>query len=54
MGGAKEGEIQEKPMEIQRRKTRQIQVGDVKIGGDAPITVQSMTTTDTEKVDETV
>lgn len=30
-----------------RRKTRQIQLGDVKIGGDAPITVQSMTNTDT-------
>ena len=54
MGGAKEGEVQERPMEIHRRKTRQIQVGDVKIGGDAPIAVQSMTTTDTEKIDETV
>lgn len=30
-------------MHITRRKTRQIQVGSVKIGGDAPITVQSMT-----------
>jgi len=30
-------------MHIARRKTRQIQVGAVKIGGDAPITVQSMT-----------
>lgn len=29
-----------------RRKTRQIQVGNVRIGGDAPISVQSMTNTD--------
>lgn len=32
---------------IQRRITRQIQLGQVKVGGDAPITVQSMTKTDT-------
>ena len=30
-------------MYITRRKTKQIQVGNVKIGGDAPIAVQSMT-----------
>ena len=30
-------------MVITRRKTRQVQVGGVKIGGDAPISVQSMT-----------
>ncbi len=30
-------------MQITRRKTRQIKVGNVKIGGDAPIAVQSMT-----------
>ncbi len=30
-------------MYISRRKTKQIQVGSVKIGGDAPISVQSMT-----------
>ena len=39
---------------MQRRKTRQIQVGGAKIGGDAPITVQSMTKTDTRDVDATV
>lgn len=33
---------------MERRKTRQIQVGKVKIGGDAPITVQSMTNTRTD------
>src|SRR6266849_2226900 len=37
-----------------RRKTRQIQVGDLAIGGDAPIVVQSMTTTYTRDVESTV
>jgi (E)-4-hydroxy-3-methylbut-2-enyl-diphosphate synthase len=39
---------------IPRRRTRQIYVGYVKIGGDAPISVQSMTKTDTRDVRETV
>ena len=39
---------------ITRRKTRQIQVGNVKVGGDAPITVQSMTKTDTRDVQATL
>jgi (E)-4-hydroxy-3-methylbut-2-enyl-diphosphate synthase len=39
---------------ITRRKTRQIQVGTVKVGGDAPITVQSMTKTDTRDVQATL
>ncbi|MET9335392.1 4-hydroxy-3-methylbut-2-en-1-yl diphosphate synthase, partial [Streptomyces cellulosae] len=30
-----------------RRKSRQIQVGSVAVGGDAPVSVQSMTTTRT-------
>jgi (E)-4-hydroxy-3-methylbut-2-enyl-diphosphate synthase len=33
--------------DIERRKSRQIMVGNVPIGGDAPIAVQSMTNTDT-------
>lgn len=37
-----------------RKKTRQIHVGDVAIGGDAPIAVQSMTTTYTRDVKSTV
>ena len=37
-------------MEIKRRKTRQIQLGRVRIGGDAPISVQSMTKTDTRDI----
>ena len=39
---------------ISRKKTRQISVGSVRIGGDAPIVVQSMTCTDTRDVDATV
>ena len=38
----------------QRRKTRQIQVGKVAVGGDAPISVQSMTITKTADVDATL
>jgi len=39
---------------ITRRKTRQIQVGSVKIGGDAPIVVQSMTSTKTHDIEATL
>ena len=39
---------------ILRRKSRQIMVGDVPVGGDAPISVQSMTNTPTSDVDATV
>ena len=38
----------------ERRKTRQIKVGDVPIGGGAPVSVQSMTTTKTADVDGTL
>ena len=45
-------------MEVQasigRRQTRQIHVGDVAVGGGAPISVQSMTTTRTADVDGTL
>jgi (E)-4-hydroxy-3-methylbut-2-enyl-diphosphate synthase len=37
-----------------RRPTRQIHVGDVAVGGGAPVTVQSMTTTKTADVDGTL
>jgi (E)-4-hydroxy-3-methylbut-2-enyl-diphosphate synthase len=37
-----------------RRLTRQIRVGDVAVGGGAPVTVQSMTTTKTADVDGTL
>lgn len=39
---------------IKRRKSRQIKVGDVLVGGDAPISVQSMTNTETTDVEATV
>ncbi len=39
---------------IPRKKTRQIAVGNVKIGGDAPISVQSMTNTDTRDAEKTL
>ncbi|HLG87720.1 MAG TPA: flavodoxin-dependent (E)-4-hydroxy-3-methylbut-2-enyl-diphosphate synthase [Alphaproteobacteria bacterium] len=40
--------------DIQRRKCRKIMVGNVPVGGDAPITVQSMTNTLTSDVEATV
>ena len=40
--------------QIDRRKSRQISVGAVKVGGDAPVTVQTMTNTPTEDVAATV
>ncbi len=41
-------------VDIPRRKSRQIKVGNVLIGGDAPIAVQTMTNTETCDVDATV
>ncbi|MER6124070.1 flavodoxin-dependent (E)-4-hydroxy-3-methylbut-2-enyl-diphosphate synthase [Streptomyces sp. NPDC001795] len=38
----------------ERRKSRQIQVGTVAVGGDAPVSVQSMTTTRTSDVGATL
>lgn len=40
--------------EIPRRKSRQIKVGNVLVGGDAPISVQTMTNTETCDVEATV
>jgi (E)-4-hydroxy-3-methylbut-2-enyl-diphosphate synthase len=39
---------------IERRKSRQIHVGPVPVGGDAPITVQTMTNTLTTDIDGTI
>ncbi|MDX1691785.1 MAG: flavodoxin-dependent (E)-4-hydroxy-3-methylbut-2-enyl-diphosphate synthase [Acidimicrobiia bacterium] len=39
---------------IERRPTRRIHVGDVAVGGGAPVSVQSMTTTKTADVDATL
>ncbi|HEX6008631.1 MAG TPA: flavodoxin-dependent (E)-4-hydroxy-3-methylbut-2-enyl-diphosphate synthase [Actinomycetota bacterium] len=41
-------------MLTERRKSRQISIGAVTIGGDAPVRVQSMTTTKTAEVDATL
>ncbi|MFF0381988.1 flavodoxin-dependent (E)-4-hydroxy-3-methylbut-2-enyl-diphosphate synthase [Streptomyces sp. NPDC004673] len=38
----------------ERRKSRQIQVGTVAVGGDAPVSVQSMTTTRTSDIGSTL
>jgi (E)-4-hydroxy-3-methylbut-2-enyl-diphosphate synthase len=40
--------------EIRRRKTKPIDLGGVRIGGDAPVVVQSMTSSDTRDVKATV
>jgi (E)-4-hydroxy-3-methylbut-2-enyl-diphosphate synthase len=39
---------------MERRKTRKIRIGDIYIGGDAPVTVQSMTNTDTRDAASTI
>lgn len=39
---------------MERRKSKQIKIGDIKIGGDAPVSVQSMCNTDTRDVEKTV
>ncbi len=39
---------------IERKKTRQINLGGVKIGSGAPVVVQSMTNTDTRDIESTV
>ena len=39
---------------IARRKSRRIMVGDVPVGGDAPITVQTMTNTRTSDAQATI
>jgi (E)-4-hydroxy-3-methylbut-2-enyl-diphosphate synthase len=42
------------PVLAPRRTTRQISVGKVKVGGDAPVSVQSMTTTQTTNINATL
>jgi (E)-4-hydroxy-3-methylbut-2-enyl-diphosphate synthase len=39
---------------INRRKTKKIRIGNIYIGGDSPISVQSMTNTDTRDISATV
>ena len=40
--------------QIERRKSRKIKVGNVFVGGDSPITVQTMTNTKTTDIDATL
>ncbi|NLF05083.1 MAG: flavodoxin-dependent (E)-4-hydroxy-3-methylbut-2-enyl-diphosphate synthase, partial [Actinomycetales bacterium] len=42
------------PVLAPRRKTRKIAVGKVAVGGDAPVSVQSMTTTPTTDINATL
>ena len=42
------------PILAPRKVTRKIRVGDVEVGGDAPVTVQSMTTTKTHDINATL
>jgi (E)-4-hydroxy-3-methylbut-2-enyl-diphosphate synthase len=42
------------PVLAPRRATRKIKVGKVEVGGDAPVSVQSMTTTQTTDIDATL
>ncbi|MGK5558383.1 flavodoxin-dependent (E)-4-hydroxy-3-methylbut-2-enyl-diphosphate synthase [Actinomadura kijaniata] len=51
--GAGQGQGAPRPV-AERRKSRQIMVGSVPVGGDAPISVQSMTTTLTADVNSTL
>ena len=37
-----------------RRKSKKLYVGSIPIGGDAPVVIQSMTTTDTRDVESTL
>jgi len=41
-------------MVAERRRSRQVRLGDVTVGGDAPVRLQSMTTTKTADVDATL
>ena len=41
-------------MEIKRRKTRPLKIGHVTVGGDSPVSVQSMTNTHTADVSATI
>ena len=39
---------------MERKKTRQVKVGGVLLGGDAKVSIQSMTNTDTRDVEATL
>ena len=39
---------------MERKITRKVKVGSVYVGGDAPVSIQSMTNTDTRDVEATL
>ena len=39
---------------VHRNQTRQVRIGDVVVGGGAPVSIQSMTSTYTHQIDQTV
>ncbi len=41
-------------LEIQRRKSHAVQIGNVTMGGSAPVVIQSMTNTDTADIEKSV
>jgi (E)-4-hydroxy-3-methylbut-2-enyl-diphosphate synthase len=41
-------------MQIKRKKTNIVKIGNIKIGGTCPVVIQSMTSTDTQDVDKTL
>src|SRR4051794_24999969 len=42
------------PVLAPRRRTRKIRVGKIEVGGDAPVSVQSMATTQTSDINSTL
>ncbi len=54
IGNSEEQHKMEKKKFFSRRKTKQIKIGSVAIGGDAPVVVQSMTKTDTRDIKATI
>ena len=46
--------VRETPVISPRRPTRKVRLGDIHVGGDAPVTVQSMTTTPTHDINATL
>lgn len=41
-------------MNINKRKTKKVRCGDIYIGGDSPVSIQSMTNTDTRDINSTI
>jgi len=46
--------MKEKPLILKRKRTKAIHIGSVQVGGDAPVRIQSMTSTDTRDIRATI